>query len=79
MLKTLIANIDFRDQKGQKDQSRIQLLSQEVALLMRHPNFASYMCLALEGIDSLQEEFISHFSKLLKLPAQQVNSFGDLM
>eukprot|EP01114_Cavostelium_apophysatum_P013415 TRINITY_DN3247_c0_g1_i5.p1 TRINITY_DN3247_c0_g1~~TRINITY_DN3247_c0_g1_i5.p1 ORF type:complete len:2234 (+),score=701.16 TRINITY_DN3247_c0_g1_i5:75-6776(+) len=71
LLHTLIGNIDFRDQKGQKDQFRIQLLSQELLSMQKSPNLPSLICQALEGVESLQEEFLAHFSKVLKLQLSQ--------
>ena len=70
LLRSLVSNIDFKDVK-QKDQLRIQLLNQETVNLLRQPNFASCICQALDGIESVQEDFISQFSKVLKLPLAQ--------
>eukprot|EP01116_Phalansterium_solitarium_P014539 TRINITY_DN3224_c0_g1_i5.p1 TRINITY_DN3224_c0_g1~~TRINITY_DN3224_c0_g1_i5.p1 ORF type:complete len:1462 (-),score=389.12 TRINITY_DN3224_c0_g1_i5:3053-7438(-) len=71
LLRSLVSSIDFKDTKGQKDQIRIQLLSQEVSQLVRLPNFASLVCQALEGLETLQDDFVSQFCKLLKLTLPQ--------
>ena len=38
---------------------------------MKQPNFASCICQTLEGLESIQEDFINNFSKTLKLPLAQ--------
>ena len=67
----LVDQIDFRDVKGPKDQLKMQLLKEEMGHLSKQPNFASVICQAFEGVDSLQDDFISHFSKCLKLALPQ--------
>lgn len=59
----------MKDQKGQKDQLRIQLLCQELAQLQKEPNSVSLICQAFE--EAAQEDFVINFSKLLKLPPAQ--------
>lgn len=71
LLRCLVDQIDLKDQKGQKDQLKIQLLKEELNHLAKQPNFISVICQTLEGIDSIHEEFISQFSKVLKLPLAQ--------
>lgn len=72
LLRTLISSIDFRDQKGPKDQSRIMLLSYEIVELSKTSNFTSVICQTLEGIEMpLQEDFFLQFSKTLKLSLSQ--------
>ena len=67
----LVEQIDFRDIKGQKDQLKMQLLREEIGQLTKQPNFVSVICQAFEGVDTLHEEFITHFSKCLKLALSQ--------
>lgn len=71
LISCLVEQIDFRDSKGAKDQLKIQLLKEEIGTLTKQPNFASVICQAFEGIDTLHEEFIVHFSKCLKLTLSQ--------
>lgn len=67
----LVEQIDFRDVKGSKDTLKMQLLKEEMGHLSKQPNFASVICQAFEGVDSLHDDFISHFSKSLKLGLPQ--------
>jgi len=69
LLRSLVSNIDFRDPKP-KDQTKLQLLHQEIVQLVKQPNFASCICQAIEAIEHLQEDFVSNFSKALKLSPQ---------
>jgi CCR4-NOT transcription complex subunit 1 len=67
----LVEQIDFRDVKGLKDQLKMQLLKEEMGHLSKQPNFTSVICQAFESVDSLQDDFISLFSKCLKLALPQ--------
>jgi hypothetical protein len=67
----LVEQIDFSDVKGPKDQLKIQLLKEEIGHLSKQPNFASVICQAFESVDSLHDDFLSHFSKCLKLALPQ--------
>ncbi|PRP81377.1 hypothetical protein PROFUN_11064 [Planoprotostelium fungivorum] len=70
LLRSLISNIDLKDQKGQKDQLRIQLLCQEIGQIQKEHNSVSLLSQAFDGITP-SEDFILNFSKLLKLPPAQ--------
>jgi hypothetical protein len=66
LLRCLVEQIDFKDQKGQKDQQRIQLLRTQLQHLNGKPNYASLLLQAFAGME-LKEEFLIQFAKLLKL------------
>jgi len=68
LLRCLVEEIDFRDQKSQKDQARAQLFTAEIQRLQDAPNFPSLLCQAIERAGSVQEDFLSHFVKTTKLP-----------
>lgn len=52
-------------------QLRIQLLAQELTNLQKQPNFASLVCQALEGVESISEDFLIQMAKILKLEKSQ--------
>jgi CCR4-NOT transcription complex subunit 1 len=68
LLRCLVEEIDFRDQKSQKDQARAQLFTAEIQRLQDAPNFPSLLCQAIERAGSVQDDFLSHFVKTTKLP-----------
>jgi hypothetical protein len=72
LLRSLFSSIDFKDTKSQKDQYRITLLQQELNLLLKQHQFASDICIALEGLDLPlpQDDLINSLSKFLKLTPQ---------
>eukprot|EP01102_Stenamoeba_stenopodia_P006983 TRINITY_DN1952_c0_g1_i4.p1 TRINITY_DN1952_c0_g1~~TRINITY_DN1952_c0_g1_i4.p1 ORF type:complete len:1011 (-),score=209.50 TRINITY_DN1952_c0_g1_i4:491-3523(-) len=72
LLQILFHQIDFREQKGNKDQLKLQLLGQQISEISSAPNFATILTLAiLNGLDSIPEDLISYLSKVLKLPLTQ--------
>lgn len=78
LLRSLITNIDFKDQRAQKDQFRIQLLTMELAAAFKLPNFTSIICQTIEVVDSgkVNEEFLVQFCKTLKLSLPQEIALG---
>jgi hypothetical protein len=38
---------------------------------MKQANFATSICQALEGLENLQDDFVQHFSKVVKIPPGQ--------
>ena len=74
LLRCLTEEIDFRDPKLQKDQLKVQLLSQEYAKLMGLPNHATILCDVLGGATvPVQEDFLGAICKAVKAtPAQQI-------
>eukprot|EP01126_Amoeba_proteus_P012639 TRINITY_DN15209_c0_g1_i1.p1 TRINITY_DN15209_c0_g1~~TRINITY_DN15209_c0_g1_i1.p1 ORF type:complete len:382 (+),score=56.78 TRINITY_DN15209_c0_g1_i1:62-1207(+) len=73
VLKCLVNQIDWKDMKRQKDQYRIQFLSQRVAQITTQANFSSLICQAFDDttVHSLPEGFLSNFAKTLKLTIGQ--------
>ncbi len=61
--------------KATQDQSRLQLLSQELISASTKQNFVSIICQAFEGTQ-LTEEFCSNLSKMLKFSFAQQVVFG---
>eukprot|EP00656_Telonema_subtile_P027860 TRINITY_DN3003_c0_g7_i1.p1 TRINITY_DN3003_c0_g7~~TRINITY_DN3003_c0_g7_i1.p1 ORF type:complete len:2243 (-),score=499.30 TRINITY_DN3003_c0_g7_i1:111-6839(-) len=76
LLRCLVEEIDFRDQKSQKDQARVQLFTQEIQRLQDAPNFPSLLCQAIERVSSIHDDFLSSFVKTTKLPLAQQIALG---
>jgi CCR4-NOT transcription complex subunit 1 len=76
LLRCLVEEIDFRDQKSQKDQARVQLFTQEIARLQDAPNFPSLLCQAIERVGSIHDDFLASFVKTTKLPLAQQIALG---
>ena len=74
MLRCLIEEIDFRDAKLQKDQLKVQLLTQEFGKLVSRPNFTTLVCGVFGEASlpaALQEEFLHAVSRAVKATTQQ--------
>jgi CCR4-NOT transcription complex subunit 1 len=76
LLRCLVEEIDFRDQKSQKDQARVQLFIQEIQRLQDAPNFPSLLCQAIERVGNIHDDFLSSFVKTTKLPLAQQIALG---
>jgi CCR4-NOT transcription complex subunit 1 len=76
MLRCLVEEIDFRDQKSQKDNSRVQLFMLEIQRLQDAPNFPSLLCQSIERVGSIHDDFLSSFVKTTKLPLAQQIALG---
>jgi len=76
LLRCLVEEIDFRDQKSQKDQARVQLFIQEIHRLQDAPNFPSLLCQAIERVGNIHDDFLSSFVKTTKLPLAQQIALG---
>jgi CCR4-NOT transcription complex subunit 1 len=76
LLRCLVEEIDFRDQKSQKDQARVQLFIQEIQRLQDAPNFPSLLCQAIERCGNIHDDFLSSFVKTTKLPLAQQIALG---
>eukprot|EP00698_Gefionella_okellyi_P025035 TRINITY_DN9037_c0_g1_i1.p1 TRINITY_DN9037_c0_g1~~TRINITY_DN9037_c0_g1_i1.p1 ORF type:complete len:2034 (-),score=429.50 TRINITY_DN9037_c0_g1_i1:786-6887(-) len=72
LLRCLVNQIELRPKVQTKEnQARLNLLTQELAQISLRPNFSSLICLAFEGVDSIQTDFVIQLSKLLKLSLSQ--------
>ena len=60
----------------QKDQLKLQLLSQEIGELYSQSNFASAMLQAFQNVENVTDEMIAHLCKALKLPLVQELATG---
>mmetsp|Transcript_13754 Transcript_13754/g.26653 ORF Transcript_13754/g.26653 Transcript_13754/m.26653 type:complete len:2543 (+) Transcript_13754:61-7689(+) len=70
LLRCLFEEIDFHDQKSQKDHFKHTLLLQELSDLSDRANFASIICRALQA-SGLAGEAFSNFVTASKLPFSQ--------
>lgn len=79
LLSCLLEEIDFRDQKLQKDQLKAQLLAQEFARLASLPNFVTIFCDAIARASlpqALQEDFLHAIAKAVKATTTQQLAMG---
>lgn len=74
-LRSLIGHMDMKNPKATQDQTRLQLLSQELAAATAKYNYVSIICQAFEGVQ-LTDDFCSSLFKLLKLTFAQHVAFG---
>lgn len=75
LFRSLINQLDLKNAKSITDQTKLQLLAQELGTVMTKPNFASVICQAFEGIH-LTEELCNNLAKTLKLTFAQHLTFG---
>jgi hypothetical protein len=67
--------MDLKNPKATQDQTRVQVLAQELSEASTKQNFASIICQAFEGLQ-LTDEFCNNLSKLLKLTFAQHVALG---
>ena len=79
LLICLVEEIDFRDPKLQKDQLKVQLLTQEFSKVAARPNFVSLFCeiIAKAALPTpLQEDFLHAVAKAVKATSAQQLAMG---
>ena len=91
LVQCLIEETHFRDQRGhqQKDNNKLQLLTQEIQLVANRPNFATIICQVLDtprahsrdartrgAVKAVTDEFLTQFCKTCKLPIAQQLAIG---
>eukprot|EP00286_Rhodomonas_abbreviata_P020864 CAMPEP_0181296226 /NCGR_PEP_ID=MMETSP1101-20121128/4584_1 /TAXON_ID=46948 /ORGANISM="Rhodomonas abbreviata, Strain Caron Lab Isolate" /LENGTH=293 /DNA_ID=CAMNT_0023401063 /DNA_START=333 /DNA_END=1210 /DNA_ORIENTATION=+ len=75
LFRSLINHLDLKNTKVATDQTRLQLLAQELGIVIAKPNFVSVICQAFEGVQ-LTDDFCSNLAKTLKLTFAQHVAFA---
>jgi hypothetical protein len=75
LFRSLINQLDLKSLKPPSDQTRLQLLAQELAAVTSKPNFVSIICQAFEGVQ-MTDDFCINLVKSLKLSFAQHLTFG---
>ena len=75
LFRSLINQLDLKSLKPPSDQTRLQLLAQELGAVTCKPNFVSIICQAFEGVQ-MTDDFCNNLAKTLKLTFAQHVTFG---